>query len=91
MLDKYRVQITLRMTNYTLDTACMDDLTPKQASAIIGMSTAWLYEKIREGNGPAHKRRGYRIRISKESLLEWDKQEHIASIKRTPKEIPYEA
>jgi len=54
-----------------------DDLLPKQAAAEIGMSLGWLYQKLREGNGPRHRRRGRLILITRADLAEWDSQEVI--------------
>ena len=54
-----------------------EDLLPKQAAAIIGMSLGWLYQKIREGNGPKYRKRGRLILIRRADLEEWDSQEVI--------------
>lgn len=51
-----------------------EDLLPKQAAALIGMSLGWFYEKLREGNGPKFRRRGRLILIKKSDLEEWDSQ-----------------
>ncbi len=54
--------------------ALRNDLLPKEAAAEIGMSVQWLYQKIKEGRGPPHRRRGRLILIKREDLKAWDAQ-----------------
>jgi hypothetical protein len=52
-------------------------MTPKQAAAYVGMSTQWLLDRFKMGNGPPHKRRGSRILIMTKDLIKWDENKNI--------------
>lgn len=53
------------------------DFLVKQAAAEISMSVQWLYQMIKDGKGPEHRRRGRLILIKPADLQRWDKQRVI--------------
>lgn len=51
-----------------------DILTTKQAAAFLGVALSTMYELIRTGQAPPHRKVGNRARFSKRALLEWLEQ-----------------
>lgn len=54
-----------------------NDLTIKEAAAIVGMHWMWLYRRIGKRGGPPFKRRGRSIKIPREEFHKWNEQKII--------------
>ena len=54
-----------------------DDLSLKEAAAIVGMHWMWLYRRIGKPKGPPYKKRGGRIKIPRAAFLQWNEQQII--------------
>jgi excisionase family DNA binding protein len=59
--------------NYLSDAAQDDFLSVQECAKLLKMSTRFVYDKLRAGEGPPHKRFGNRYRIYRAHFLKWAK------------------
>lgn len=59
--------------NLVTDAAQDEFLSVQECAKILKLSKRWIYNKLRAGEGPPHKRFGNRYRIYRAHFLKWAK------------------